>query len=98
MTPAQNRALRTVLVSHLRHLDRFVMYIETAPGISLTNTIFEGIRVDTSYRRATVRAAIHQLEDQYAQSNPNPTRRGRPRFPATAGSGPVGDGQAPPQV
>lgn len=77
MTPAQNRALRSVLLSHLRHLDRFVMYIETAPGVSLKDSIFEGMRTETSYHRATVRAAIHQLEDTHEHADKNsPTGRG----------------------
>ncbi len=67
MTKAQNRALRSVLLSHLRHLDRFVMYLETAPGVVLKNSVYEGIRTETSYTRASVRAAIHQLEDTYAE-------------------------------
>lgn len=77
MKPAQNRALRSVLLSHLRHLDRFVMYLETAPGIDLKDSIFEGMRTDTSYQRATIRAAIHQLEDTHEhQSKTSPTGRG----------------------
>jgi hypothetical protein len=79
MTPAQNRALRSVLLSHLRHLDRFIMYIETAPGVRLKNTIFEGIRLETSYQRATIRAAIQQLEDTHGtKTSPNPPTRGGP--------------------
>ncbi len=77
MTPAQNRALRSVLISHLRHLDRFVMYIETAPGVSLKDSIFEGMRTETSYQRATIRAAIQQLEDTHDHADKtSPTRRG----------------------
>ena len=87
MTPAQNRAMRSVLLTHMRHLDGLVAYLETAPGVRLKDTIYGGIRGDISYQRASVRAAIHQLEDQYDKSNPNKTRSGRPSIPATAGSG-----------
>lgn len=80
MTPAQNRALRSVLLNHMRQLDRLVIYLETARGVPLKNTIFEGIRRDTSYRRATIRAAIHQLEDQYGDNPPKPGNS-RPSFP-----------------
>ncbi|KKN12385.1 hypothetical protein LCGC14_1016960 [marine sediment metagenome] len=76
MTPAQNRALRSVLINHLRHLDRFIMYLETAPGVRLKNTIFEGIRLETSYQRATLRAAIQQLEDQHDRPNDKATPKG----------------------
>lgn len=89
MTLAQNRALRSVLLSHLRHLDRFIMYLETAPGISLKDTIYEGMRTDTSYQRATIRAAINQLEDTHAKKNSTnpPTRRG-PGLSNPTGSSP----------
>lgn len=87
MTPAQNRALRSVLINHLRHLDRFIMYLETAPGVRLKNTIFEGIRLETSYQRATLRAAVQQLEDQHDQSETPPPRHG-PSLPATTRSRP----------
>lgn len=87
MTPAQNRALRSVLLSHLRHLDRFVMYLETAPGIDLKDSIFEGMRTDTSYQRATIRAAIKQLEDTHEhESKTSPTGRG-PGLSEPTGSG-----------
>ena len=86
MTPGQNRALRSVLLSHLRHLDRFIMYIETAPGVRLKNSIFEGIRLETSYQRATLRAAIQQLEDQYEQQNETPPPRRGPSLPAATRS------------
>lgn len=77
MTPGQNRALRSVLLNHLRHLDRFIMYLETAPGVRLKNSIFEGIRLETSYQRATIRAAIQQLEDQHEhQIEDTPPRHG----------------------
>ncbi len=76
MTPAQNRALRSVLISHLQHLDRFIMYLETAPGVRLKNTIFEGIRLETSYQRATLRAAVQQLEDQHDRPNGKVTAKG----------------------
>lgn len=68
MTPAQNRALRSVFLAHMRHLDRFVAYLETAPGVSLKDTVYEGIRSDLSYHRATVRQAIHQLETQHEEN------------------------------
>jgi len=88
MTPAQNRALRSVLLSHLRHLDRFIMYIETAPGVRLKNTVFEGIRTETSYQRASIRAAIQQLEDTHGtQNKTSPTRRG-PSLSQPTGSSP----------
>ena len=74
MTPVQNRALRSVLLNHLRHLDRFVMYIETAPGVRLKDSIFEGMRTETSYHRATVRAAIQQLEDTHEHADKNPPK------------------------
>ena len=77
MTPAQNRALRSVLLSNIRHLDRFIMYLETTPGIVLKDTIYEGIRTETSYLRAVIRAAVQQLEDKHDNANENPsTRRG----------------------
>lgn len=69
------------------------MYLETAPGVRLTNSIFEGISTDITYSRANVRAAIQLLEDKYAKSNPGTTRVGRPSIPATTGSRPVGDGE-----
>ncbi len=81
MTPAQNRALRSVLLSHIRHLDRFIMYIETAPGVGLKDTVYEGIRTHTSYIRATLRMTVQQLEDQHERDNPNPTPRRRPSIP-----------------
>ena len=88
MTPAQNRALRSVLLSHLRHLDRFIMYLETAPGVVLKNTVYEGIRTETSYQRASLRAAIHQLEDTHEQKNGSPTPTGRgPGFSQPSRSG-----------
>ena len=86
MTPAQNRALRVVLLNHMRQLDRFIIYLETAPGVRLKDTIFEAIRRDTSYRRASIRAAIHQLEDQYVRSNPDSGRDRRAGFPAAVSS------------
>ena len=86
MTPAQNRALRSVLLSHLRHLDRFIMYIETAPGVRLKGTVFEGIRTETSYQRASVRAAIQQLEDTHGNKSKNPPTRSGPRLSQPIGS------------
>lgn len=85
MTQVQNRALRGVLLGHLRHLDRFVMYLETAPGVTLKGTIYEGIRTETSYLRASIRAAIHQLEDRY-DNRQNPPERHGPGISQPTGS------------
>lgn len=88
MTPGQNRALRSVLLSHLRHLDRFIMYLETAPGVRLKNSIFEGIRVETSYQRATIRAAIQQLEDQHEHPTKDTSTGHGPSLPQPVRSRP----------
>lgn len=90
MTPAQNRALRSVLLSHLRHLDRFVMYLDTAPGLKIVGTIYDGIRTDVSYQRASVRAAIHQLEDSHAKISPHTNQRR-----GTSVSEPTGSSDSP---
>ncbi len=46
------------------------MYLETAPGISLVDSIYAGIKKDISYSRATIRSAIQQLEDQHSVNYP----------------------------
>ena len=68
MTPAQNRALRSVYINKIRELDRFLIFLETTRYLPPKTT--EGIRLNSIYLRATLSTHIQQLEDQYEKVNP----------------------------